>query len=165
MCELRAPYMFTMHVDVEAREQVEEEVRRAGQFQHAEDSEPIMPVLRGWLSVINVVESAPEAQQQQSEAQRRPRWRQPPRIVWNALCTLLPLLTEPALEHAVEMIPETVSTIAQAAMDASQHQCAHPLSLLCLIVVSTIVCACLQIGCCAQLHALGVFMLGWPVCS
>ena len=93
-----------------------------GRFKDAEDTESIMPVLRGWLAVLGAAGVMPlQAQQRHGE---RPRWRQPPRLVWNALCTLLPLLAAPALEHVVRQMKEAVAIITEAAVTGSQNQCA-----------------------------------------
>jgi len=108
--------------------QVEEEIWKVGEFKDAQDVESIMPVLSGWLAVLGAAGASPqEAQQRQGE---RPRWRKPPRLVWNALCTLLPLLAAPALEHVVHQIEGAVATIADAAVTGSQNQCACSLSVI-----------------------------------
>ena len=93
-----------------------------GEFKDAEDVELIMPMLRGWLAVLGGAATvSPDAQQQQQA--ERLRWRQPPRLVWNALCTLLPLLAAPALEHVAQRVEGAVAMIAEAAVSGSQYQC------------------------------------------
>ena len=99
-----------------------------GEFKDVEDVESIMSVLRGWLATLGAAGASPqEAQHWQGE---RPRWRQPPRLVWNALCTLLPLLAAPALEHVAHQIEGAVAMIADAAVTGSQNQCACSRSIV-----------------------------------
>jgi len=103
--------------------QVEEEIWKVGEFKDAQDVESIMPVLCGWLATLGAASASPQEAQQRQQGER-PRWRQPPRLVWNALCTLLPLLAAPALEHVAHQIGGAVATIADAAVTTSQNQCA-----------------------------------------
>ncbi len=108
--------------------QVEEEIRRVGMIGAAEDVDAILPVLSGWFAALHNAAPTPDKQQQQHHQQgvdaSRPRWRQPPLVVWNALCALLPLLAAPAVVHAAEEIQDLVTTIVTAATDSSQYQCA-----------------------------------------
>ena len=108
--------------------QVEDEVRRAGKIETAEDADAILPVLSGWLAVLHDASPTPEKHlqhyMQQGVEASRPRWRQPPLVVWNALCVLLPQMAAPAMEHTVEEIQDLVMTVVTAATDCSQYQCA-----------------------------------------
>ena len=123
-----APFWHMMRIKTGCHAQVEEEVRRAGQFRDAEDVESIQPVLIGWLCVLANLESASSELQQLPTGSERPRWRQPQQFVGNALCTLLPLLAAPALQHVVQQVPEMVATFVQAALIASSNQCAFSVS-------------------------------------
>ena len=105
---------------------MEEEVQRAGKIETAEDADTILSVLSAWLSALRSAAPTPEKQQQphqQGAAASRPRWRQPPLVVWNALCVLLPLLAAPALERAIRELPELLTTIFNAATGVNQYQC------------------------------------------
>ena len=104
---------------------MDEELRRAGNLQTEDDAQTVLPVLLGWLDVIQRAKSVPDKPKELRHGQEasRPRWLQPPLVVWNALSSLLPFMAASVASFIVGEVPGLLTTVVSAATGFSQHQC------------------------------------------
>ena len=137
-CATHCPVSDMLHartgIVLGADAQVEPAVQSIGVFPDAGEVDSIMEVLERWQRVMRTdssmallaTEAPPTGKGINPDDLLPPRrrWHEPRVPLWRALAILIPLFSQPALEHVLTSLPEFADTVVSHSLQVSGHRCA-----------------------------------------